>query len=320
MKTTGLNWTGVEFAVLHFHFEFSASTNLTPAGLLQLRRELRSTARDLFAFEASEGAARGLFQSLFDPPLPPDPVALRRYQRPGPPFVLAIDPAAAGSYEAGDHWTLKVLLWGQGGALAADLARVLQAQARAGFGPGLEPGELVAIEVEDASGARQPLWREGQPLWHLTPVFCELDWWLSNQPLAEAWRLEFLTPARLVSGNKPLFRGDLAKVFPFVLRRVSSMCYAHCGRDLMAEPGPLLEAAAEVQVGGNTLAWSDWRSLDRGHEVVELGGLMGGLTLTGSALEKILPLLQVGQLLNLGKGAGFGAGAYQLVPDVVPGA
>lgn len=314
MNPTRTDCSGVEFAVLHFHFECARDTTLTLQGLLQLRRELHRTARALFALEGNEASAQTQFQALFDPPLAIDPVAQRRYQRPGPPFVLAIDPAAARDYQAGSTWELKVVFWGQGGQLAGDFARVLQALARAGFGPGIEGGELVAIETEDASGERCQIWQEGQPLQRLTPIYCELDWRLANWPQGADWRLEFLTPARLLSSGRPLFRPDFAKMFPFILRRVTSMCHAHCGQELLADPGPLLQAAPRVEQREKTLLWTDWRSLDRGTELFDLGGLMGGVTLSGEALDEVVWVLQVGSLLNLGKGAAFGAGAFQLTP------
>ena len=314
MSRAGIDCTGIEFAVLHYRFEFAQDTTLTPQGLLQLRRELHRSARTLFALEANEASARALFQALFDPPLATDPVAQRRYQRPGPPFVLAIDPASAGDYQAGDHWQLKTLFWGHGAQYSGDFARVLQALARAGFGPGTEGGELVAVESEDASGHRCRLWQEGQPLQRLTPVFCELDWWLADWPQGCDWRLEFLTPARVLSAGRPLFRPNLTQLFPFILRRVTSMCHAHCGLELLGDPSPLLQAAARVQVREKTLLWTDWRCLDRGSELFDLGGLMGGLTLSGAALEELAWVLQVGSLLNLGKGAAFGAGAFRLTP------
>lgn len=314
MNPSKIDCKGAEFAILHFRFEFSQETTLTSQGLLQLRRELHRTARALFALEGNEAVAQAAFQALFDPPLPVDPVAQRRYQRPGPPFVLAINPASAGDYQAGDQWQLKVLFWGQGAQSAGDFARVLQTLARAGFGPGIAGGELVAIETEDATEERFRIWREGQPLLRLTPVFCELDWWLTEWHQGCDWRLELLTPARVLSAGRPLFRPNLTKLFPFVLRRVTSMCYAHCGLELLSDPKPLLQAAALVQERENTLLWTDWRALDRGAEVFDLGGLMGGLTLCGAAVEEIAWVLQVGSLLNLGKGAAFGAGAWKLTP------
>lgn len=314
MSRSGSFRQGVEFAILHFRFEFSQSTLLSRQSLLQLRRELHRSARHLFALEGNEAAARSQFQALFDPPLALDPVAQRRYQRPGPPLVLAIDPADAGDYHAGDPWTLKVLFWGQGAQYAADFARVLQCSARRGFGPGVESCELVAIESEDASGLRAPLWQEGQPLQRLTPVFCDLDWWLADWPQGCDLRLEFQTPARILSAGRPVFRSNLAKLFPFILRRVTSMCHAHCGLDLLDDPAPLLRASNLVAERENTLVWTDWRCLDRGTELFDLGGLMGGLTLTGAAVEELAWVLQVGSLLNLGKGAAFGAGVFQLSP------
>lgn len=314
MSRAAIDGKGIEFAILHFRFEFAQDTTLSPQGLLQLRRELHHSARTLFALEASEAGARALFQSLFDPPLASDPIARRRYQRPGPPFVLAIDPAGAGDYQAGDHWELKTLFWGHGAQYCDDFARVLQALARAGFGPGSEGGELVTVESEDASGHRCRLWQEGQPLQRLTPVFCELDWWLADWPQGCDWRLEFLTPARVLSAGRPLFRPDLAQLVPFMLRRVTSMCHAHCGLELCVDPGATLQAAARVKTWERTLLWRDWRSLDRGSEVFDLGGVMGGVTLSGAALDEIAWVLQTGSLLNLGKGAAFGAGAFRLAP------
>jgi CRISPR/Cas system endoribonuclease Cas6 (RAMP superfamily) len=48
---------------------------------------------------------------------------------------------------------------------------------------------------------------------------------------------------------------------------------------------------------------------------MQLGGLLGRLTLSGDRLSDLWPLLWLGQHTHLGKGTSFGLGRYRLLPE-----
>jgi hypothetical protein len=92
------------------------------------------------------------------------------------------------------------------------------------------------------------------------------------------------------------------------------MIFAHCDLEVlgMSEPGLLLEAAGRVVEQENQLVWRDWRVLEGKEHIQDIGGVSGSIRLEGEALAEILWVLNLGSLLNIGKGAAFCAGHYFL--------
>ncbi|MBE0597731.1 MAG: CRISPR system precrRNA processing endoribonuclease RAMP protein Cas6 [Desulfuromonadales bacterium] len=296
---------GVEFSRLNFLLELQEPYLARSEALLRLRRELRQAGRQLLAPDR--------FAPLFDPPPPTDPVARRQVQLPGPPFVLQWPDRLPQRLEAGDVLEVAATFWGEGRQRLGDFAQVMQALGPRGVHQGEGRFELIGIEAADGSGARRPLWGAGAKLGGLAPPSLEAGWYLeTNLPVSDCLRLEFCQPARLLSAGRPLFRASFARLFPFILRRVTSMLQAHCGIDAGGEAPWLLARAATVQASDNHLHWQDWRCLAREEENQELGGLTGSLWLRGEALGDLFWLLALGALMNLGKGASFGAGHYLL--------
>jgi hypothetical protein len=297
----------IEFALLHFHLEFQQRFRLSLAELLRLRRELLMAAGQILGDRTGER-----FHALFEPPLPDDPVALRRFQRPSPPFALLPHPGLESDFDAGDRLDLTVSFWGRGIHLVGDFARVLQTLGNIGFHRGQGSFELATIEAEDASGNRASIWQEGEGLRLLTPPINEVGWWLNRDAEPAAVVLEFLTPARLLSQGRPLFKIDFRRLFPFILRRVTSMLYTHCRREVVDDPGRLLAAADGVHEVQHLLRWQDWRTLEGVGQAQDLGGIVGSVHLDGQTLQSVLGILRVGSLMNVGKGAAFGAGCFRL--------
>lgn len=296
----------VDFARIRFCLEFQEPASLGGGALLRLRKDLRRAAASTLPGEVA--------RALFDPPLLADPQALRRFQRPGPPFALQFPLGADRHLDAGDRFELPVLFLGGGLQLLESFALTLQSLGPVGLFRGEGRFELAEISAEDPAGNRSRLWREGQPLAQLAPPLCDAHWWVDEpQSQGAEVRLEFLTPARLLSGGRPLFRADFVGLFPFIMRRVSSMLFVHCGVEVVEDPQALLRTAEQVRVLENRLFWEDWRQLEGPERSQELGGIRGHLRLQGSDLGEIGWLLKLGSLLNLGKGASFGAGRFRLL-------
>jgi hypothetical protein len=306
----------VEFSLVHFQLEFQESYRVTQEALIRLRRDLHHAARYALSSLDGESLPKGSrFTALFDPPLTANPVALRRHQRPGPPFVVFPVPGLPRDYEPGDSIDLTVVFWGRGIHRLGDFSRVLQALGSLGIHRGEGLFELGAIDAEDPAGNRVRIWQEDQDFECLAPPISDARWWLETSALAvPSLRLEFVSPARLLSGGKPLFRANFVRFFPFILRRVTSMIFGHCDLEVlgMSEPGLLLEAASRVVEQENQLVWRDWRVLEGKERIQDIGGVSGSVRLEGEALAEILWVLNLGSLLNIGKGAAFCAGHYLL--------
>lgn len=300
-----------EYALLIFQLEAREYFDLPPFGLTRLRREFRQATLGLK--ESGQTRLAGSLEIMLEPPVPNDPLTRRKVQRPSPSFVLRPDPARHGLVEPGDWLELPVLFLGNGITFVEPFAKLLQQVSKQGVLNGQGICELATVEVEDGSGHRTTLWNRGPLDGALTPVVNDLAWWLERQsPGWDHLQLDFLSPTRFLRNGKPLFRARFTEFFPFVLRRVTSMLSAHCLVDPIDDPQMLLDAARQVNELNNRLSWKDWRPLSGSSGGQDLGGLVGTVHLEGSGLADLHWVLQLGSLLQVGKGASYGAGHYQI--------
>lgn len=303
----------IEFIRTRFVLELQEPLVLDLERLLRLRRDLRASAKQALTADGGRVDGREAFMDLFDPPLSEDPVAVKRFQRPGPAFVLQPDPDQCRYLESGDQFTLQVHFFGKGMDRLAHFAQTLQVLGQNGLHHGEGRFELVEIQAEDASGATQKLWHLGQSLDAIVPALIPLAWWFDRDfAQNESLTFEFVTPARLLSQGKPLFRPRFSHLFPFILRRVSSMIHAQFGVEVIDDARRYQEIAAEIEEVDNRLFWQDWRFLEGSGKRQDLGGVKGSMTLAGESLRDISWLLCAGALMNLGKNASFGAGHYRI--------
>jgi hypothetical protein len=299
---------GAEFARLRFECCMQEEVDLDLFTVLRLRRRLRSVAQEVLRIHPK------LFRRIFEPPLSTDPVALRRYQKGAPAFVIAPETVEPGHYSAGDICSFEIYLFGDVAVLASGLIEAFAALGKAGLRLDAGKYKLEQVCAADAGGHFIPVWQAMQGGdWHNIPQL-DLGWWLGVQPqVCSRVKFEFSTPARLLTRRRPMFHPDFARLFPFVLRRVTSMLYIHCDTELDPRHLETDFEVKELNEAENTLHWHDWRHLHREHgEKVPVGGVYGSLILEGDIAPPLLSLLQLGSLFNLGKNATYGAGSYVL--------
>ncbi|WP_291315411.1 CRISPR system precrRNA processing endoribonuclease RAMP protein Cas6 [Desulfuromonas sp.] len=213
----------------------------------------------------------------------------------------------------GDQLELPVLFWGNGRHLVEAFAKALRALGPVGFHRGQGLFDLVAVEAVASGGEKVRIWDEGQRIGRWVLPIQDALWWLEVQDdLAENVAMDFVTPARVMSQGRPLFRASFSQIFPFLLRRVTSMLFAHCDLEVVSDSSPLLASARQVEVLESTLAWRDWRVLGEGVKEQDLGGLAGSMILGAKSLGEVDWVLRLASLFNIGKGAAYGAGHFSL--------
>lgn len=299
----------IEFSCIHFELEFQESVRLPQGAFLRLRRELLQVA--LFLDSALDEAA---FSPLFHAAPPADPVARKRIQRPGPGFVVRGVPPVEHVFEVGESFELTVHFWGRATNELPYFIEILKRLGQSGLSHGRGLFDVASIAAEDASGRRHSLCEAGEEKAELAPALLDARWWVENEKALRPTALEmnFVTPARLLSHGRPVFRPTFSAIFPFVLRRVTSMALAHCDLELVDDPRSILEAANQLRETASTLRWSDWRRLEGQSRSQDLGGITGFLRLEGAGLEEIFWILKLGSLMQIGKGAAYGSGRYDL--------
>ncbi len=291
-----------EYLQLCYRLRFEDDLMLPAFGLMRLRREFNSLLKTgLAAHQLSDE-----FRFLLRPPLPSDPGLLRRVQQPAPGFILALEQTQEQAYKAGDQLDLVVSFFGQGIFQVDTFSRLLSELGRAGLYRCSGRFSLEAIDSHGGNGAVETLWTSGP--YQLTPQIFDLSQLLDSVPETDVI-FELVTPARLLRNKRPLFRASFAEVFPFVLRRVTGMLAAWAYLEDVFDVHPLLDCSTEIPEADNHFRWQDWRPLDKKEEA---GGLAGSVRLSGENLREIWPVLKIGELFGVGKGAAFGAGRYRL--------
>jgi hypothetical protein len=164
------------------------------------------------------------------------------------------------------------------------------------------PPRLAAAATTSDSAATEP---------HTPPQLARQ----ANSQITLHWQ----TPLRLQHKGKPIFKPqglDAPTLVRALLRRQLQWCQTsgQSAPDTKAH----LEAAHACKTDTRVMAWHDLqRFSSTQNEKLPLGGLVGNTTLMGpdNALKTLLPLLQLGEQLHIGKETVMGLGRYQLSVD-----
>jgi len=129
---------------------------------------------------------------------------------------------------------------------------------------------------------------------------------LSNEEIT----LEFLTPTRIKFEGKLTNQVQFHNIIRALLRRISLLCYFHCGVKLDLDYKGIIEQAKKVEYIHSELHWAEQaRYSGRQKNLLKMGGLVGKARFRGE-LQQFLPLLAAGEWLHVGKGSVMGLGKY----------
>lgn len=254
-----------------------------------------------------------MFPYVFETPPPPDAEKLRKYPAAPHPFVLRIEPG-----QTGPDYRLGLVLIGRACAQLPYFVHALSEAGRHGIGRQRQPFQL--REIYQATGGNLDAWTRiyapDDPLTSLVapppapPAIPERVLLRLTAPLRLKREDHLVTPAT--------FR--FADLFGSLLRRVSLLTYFHTPQPLEADFAGLVQRAGTVALHEPRLRWYDWtRYSSRQDVALDMGGLIGQVTLHGADLAEFWPYLWLGQWVHAGKGATLGLGRYQLEALTEPG-
>lgn len=299
----------VDIVKLRFVLEMQSPCALQPADFLGLGSLLRTAGRQLF--DACDTRAAKPWRDLFQPSPSADPVALRKFQKPAPGFVITLPIMQKECFAIGDHLALEVLFIGTSIPLIPEFLHSLLHIGKLGLAAGEGRFAVVELYSQDPADSDCLVWQQNQPLDSLVCSVQPLSWLLRHEPVLPQVRVRFKTPTRLLVDGKPLRKPRLQKIFPFMLRRVTSMLHAHCRLEVVDDPAPLFERLETIETLAASMSWSDWRALP-GRRGLTVGGFVGEMTLGGEAMQDLYWLFAVAALFGIGKGATYGAGQIEL--------
>lgn len=136
---------------------------------------------------------------------------------------------------------------------------------------------------------------------------------LNNGSSAGGATLEFQTMTRIKYEEGYTKRLEFHMIVRSLLRRLSSLAYFHHGWELDLDFTGLIRQAAQVSIIEDNTRWVDWeRYSSRQDNKMNLAGLVGRVTY-GGPVSVFAPLLRLGELTHVGKGAVFGMGKYKII-------
>ncbi len=308
----------LQLAHLHFRFEALDPLRLPSFKGSMFRGALGTTLKRVLCLRQSPTACEECrlmevcrYPELFD--TRHSPRRTPRYLVPPPPFALVLPADARTEVAPGEEVHCGLVLVGSAVDDASIFVSAFAEMGRRGFGKGRGRCRLVQFEsLAPGEGGEKGVRRQSGGIVALNARGIVAD--RSSWRNANRWRLEFLTPVRLKYRGRLLQSVDFAVLVHRMAERIEALSrlYGEGGR---IDVTGLLDLANSVQLEDSGVWWDDWQRYSSRQNVrMRLGGFRGTVVLRGS-LSPFVPLLALGEWLNVGKGPTFGLGRFKLHPD-----
>lgn len=228
------------------------------------------------------------------------------------PFVLSLPAEGPRRFETGTSLWLGISLIGPAQNTLPYLIHALSIAGERGIGKGQGRFRLIGVEAEQVLGSRE--WQEiysaqAGRLGAVPGVLSDIE----SAPALT--RLVFLTPLRIKRHGKLIGPDEFTAehLVQQLRRRLDLLTCLYADRDAELDWQPFEAAGQRLRIADARLTWRDWtRYSSRQGESMQMGGLVGELTLEGEGLSEIWPYLWHGQWVHLGKATSMGLGRYRL--------
>lgn len=243
------------------------------------------------------------YSYVFETPPPANTEKMRKYTAAPHPFVFRFAP----KNRSQSGFNLDMTLFGHGQRFLPYIVHALQTAGQEGVGGHRQQFCLRKIDDIDFQGNASPIYQDGELQTQNPPAspICP--------PLPDRITLDFHSPLRIKQDGKNRTSADFnfGTLFSTLLRRISMISYFHTDTPLETDFAGLTAKSRSVQFRESNLHWYDWtRYSSRQQTEMNMGGLLGSVTLECDELEDYWPYLWLGQWTHVGKGTSMGMGAY----------
>lgn len=252
---------------------------------------------------------------IFETAPPPGSEKLRGLDQVPRPYVLEPPEQNRHTVKAGDRFEFRLVLIGR--AIECLPYFVFTFGALGEIGLGADRGKYRVAEVhhEGLTETRR-IYSESDGLLRPAGDRLTVAAVVGQLALRRRVTVHFRTPTRIVSDGKPCMAPSFQDLVRALLRRLSSLCYFHCGGELEVDFPGLIVRAAAVSTVASRLRWHEQeRFSGRQKQSIAMGGVVGDVTFElpdGEAGAAFGPLLAAGEWVHVGKGAVMGLGKYCL--------
>ncbi|MEY3879207.1 MAG: hypothetical protein RIQ94_2 [Pseudomonadota bacterium] len=246
------------------------------------------------------------YSIVFETPPPSNAQKMRKYTAAPHPFVLKF-PTNHGDFNTDYHFD--VLLFGNGQRYLPYLIHAFKTAGQTGIGGHRQVFNLHQVDDINSTGQASALYHNDE----LNPALPADPIELPEVP--QQIKITFVTPLRLVQESQLITETefDFGVFFSTLLRRQSMLSYFHTDTPLETDFADLTQHAKTVHFENPQLEWFDWtRYSSRQTAEINMGGLVGSVTLRLHDLEVFWPYLWLGQWTQVGKGTSMGMGAYTI--------
>lgn len=253
---------------------------------------------------------------IFDTPVPKGAEVLSANKDAVRPFMIKAPVNVKGSYAPGDLLVFGLTLVGRAIEYLPYFVVVFQQLGYQGLGPGRGEYTLTKVEaVQPWTGEQQVVYSTNCDLKRdVDLTMARADFVRYSSAFASgSVSIRFVSPTRLKHRGELVWQGPPFHVLiKALLARVSSLSYFHCGERWRVDFSRWIDRARQIELDSGETHWDDWKRYSgRQDQWVWMGGLVGRATYKGK-VHPFLPLLALGEAVQVGKKTVFGNGFYEV--------
>ncbi|MEN8168229.1 MAG: CRISPR system precrRNA processing endoribonuclease RAMP protein Cas6 [Pseudomonadota bacterium] len=220
-------------------------------------------------------------------------------------------------YEPGVEFSAEATLVGHANRHLPYLIQAWQRAGQRGLGGENARFELSRVDALDFQASQwQKLYPVDRNVRELPEPF---DFRSSHdQTIPEQARIDLLTPYRGKRKGRLVTPAsfDIQGFTVSLIRRIANLQRLHDPDYPPCDVPKLIHATADLSLTDANLKWREWtRHSSRQHTQMQMGGVVGGFSVSGEGLRQLWPGLQLGQWIQAGKNTLFGLGRYQIQPQ-----
>lgn len=312
----------ISFASFVFHLRASTELHLPPYKGSTLRGAFGIVFKDTVCVVEHRDCDRCILRQkcaypyIFDTPVPDGSARMRKYQRAPHPFVIEPPLDTRTTYKPGSSLSFGLTLIGKAIDYLPYFIYTFQRLGESwGIGRGRGRFQIKQVAWLGPEGEEKAIYDGEEKI--LTNSFHPLS--LSQVSVSPASLSPFSVSVRFLTPSRITYNGHLHGVPEFhvivrsLLRRLSNLCYFHCGQELRLDFKEIIERSEQIQIRDRDVRWHDWERYSARQDTrMKIGGFVGRVAYRGQ-LGEFLPILRLGEKIHLGKGTGFGLGKFVIV-------
>jgi len=256
------------------------------------------------------------YARIFETPLPPDAPVLTAQQNIPAPYIINAPRERRTHYRPGELITFHLTLIGWAMDALPYFLYAFQELGRRGLGRDRSSYELLLVSYLDQQDGHRSLILQNNAI--------NGDYGHYYHEISSRWPAPPTRPIqhislRLTTPTLIKYQGTILREPPpfhvlirTLMRRLSSMSVFYGNGKWDIDYSHWIQRAESVRLIASRTRWVNWnRYSTRQKRRIPLGGLVGELNYEGD-ITPFIPLLQIGRLIHIGKGAVFGHGQYDM--------